>query len=106
MTVPYRSAFTEIADHVYINQNYSGNRQELLGMIEQSEERVKAFIDGYRKVDVHTSGHADSGAIKMLMEMTTPDIIIPIHTEVPTAFDRIYNKAKLVLLQDGEEFTM
>ena len=33
MTVPYRSAFTEIADHVYINQNYSGNRQELLGMI-------------------------------------------------------------------------
>ena len=35
MTVPYRSAFTEIADHVYINQNYSGNRQELLGMIEQ-----------------------------------------------------------------------
>ena len=70
------------------------------------EERVKAFIDGYRKVDVHTSGHADSGAIKMLMELTTPNIIIPIHTEVPTAFDGIYNKAKLVLLQDGEEFTM
>lgn len=70
------------------------------------EERVKALIDGYRKVDVHTSGHADLGAIKMLMGLTTPDIIIPIHTEVPTAFDGIYNKAKLVLLQDGEEFTM
>lgn len=69
------------------------------------EERVKMFIDGYRRVYVHTSGHADSGAIKMLMEMTTPDIIIPVHTEAPTAFDGIYNKAKLVLLQDGEEFT-
>ena len=67
------------------------------------EERVKAFIEGYRKVDVHTSGHADIEAIKMLMEITTPNIIIPIHTEVPTAFDGIYNGAKLVLLQDGEE---
>ncbi len=70
------------------------------------EERVNAFIEGYRKVDVHTSGHADLSAIKLLMEMTTPDIIIPIHTEMPTAFNGIYNKAKLVLLQDGEEFVM
>ncbi len=70
------------------------------------EERVKSFIDGYRKVDVHTSGHADIEAIKMLMEMTTPDIILPIHTEVPTAFEEIYNKAKLILLQDGEEFIL
>ena len=68
------------------------------------EERVKSFIEGYRKADVHTSGHADIEAIKMLMEMTTPDMIIPIHTEVPTAFEGIYNKAKLVLLQDREEF--
>jgi ribonuclease J len=70
------------------------------------EERVKAFIEGYRKVDVHTSGHADIEAIKMLMEITTPDMIIPIHTEVPTAFNGIYNKGKLILLQDGEEFVM
>ena len=70
------------------------------------EERVKAFIEGYRKVDVHTSGHADIEAIKMLMEMSTPDMIIPIHTEAPEAFDGIYNKAKVILLQDGEEFVM
>lgn len=70
------------------------------------DERVKAFIEGYRKVDVHTSGHADIEAIKMLMEMSTPDMIIPIHTEVPAAFDGIYNKAKVILLHDGEEFVM
>jgi hypothetical protein len=40
------------------------------------------------------------------MEITTPDMIIPIHTEVPTAFNGIYNKGKLILLQDGEEFVM
>ena len=40
------------------------------------------------------------------MEMSTPDMIIPIHTEVPAAFDGIYNKAKVILLHDGEEFVM
>ena len=44
--------------------------------------------------------------LKMLMEMSTPDMIIPIHTEVPAAFDGIYNKAKVILLHDGEEFVM
>ncbi len=68
------------------------------------EERVKAFIEGYRKIDVHTSGHADMETIKKLMEITAPDVIIPIHTEAPSAFNGIYNKAKLILLQDGEEF--
>ena len=44
MTVPYRSAFTEIVSRVYINRNYTGNQQELLAMIEQAKDRVKAFF--------------------------------------------------------------
>ena len=44
MTVPYRSAFTEIASHVYINGNYAGDRQELLEMIEQAKDRVRTFF--------------------------------------------------------------
>ena len=43
-TVPYRSAFTEIASHVYINRNYAGNQQELLEMIEQAKDRVRTFF--------------------------------------------------------------
>ena len=43
-TVPYRSAFTEIASHVYINRNYAGNRQEPLEMIEQARDRVRTFF--------------------------------------------------------------
>ena len=43
-TVPYRSAFTEIASHVYINRNYAGDRQELLEMIEQAKDRVRTFF--------------------------------------------------------------
>ena len=69
MTVPYRSAFTEIADHVYINQNYSGNRQELLGMIEQSEERVKAFFGDLYYMDETTFIICDdNGLIRKLGE--------------------------------------
>ena len=48
MTVPYRSAFMEIASHVYINRNYAGNQQELLEMIEQAKDRVRTFF-----VDLH-----------------------------------------------------
>lgn len=44
LTVPYRSAFTEIASHVYINSNYAGDRQELLEMIEQAKDRVRTFF--------------------------------------------------------------
>ncbi len=43
-TVPYRSAFTEIASHVYINRDYAGDRQELLEMIEQAKDRVRSFF--------------------------------------------------------------
>ena len=43
-TVPYRPAFAEIASHVYINQNYAGDRQELLEMIEQATDRVRTFF--------------------------------------------------------------
>ena len=43
-TVPYRSAFTEIASHVYINRDYAGDQQELLEMIEQAKDRVRTFF--------------------------------------------------------------
>lgn len=70
------------------------------------EDRTKAFIDGYRKVDVHTSGHADKIAIEMLLRLTCPDKVIPIHTEAPTAFRGIYGNAQMVYLQDREKFTV
>ena len=44
MTVPYRYAFTEIADHVCINKGNIRDPQEILGLIEQAEERVRAFF--------------------------------------------------------------
>ncbi len=48
MTVPYRTAFTEIANHVYINKNNTRDHQEILGLIEQAEERDRAFFGELR----------------------------------------------------------
>ena len=50
-TVPYRSAFTEIASHVYINRDYTGDQQELLEMIEQAKDRVRTFFGDVRFQD-------------------------------------------------------
>ena len=46
MTLPYRSAFTEIDEHVYINKDYAGYRQELMEMIGQAKNRVNNFFGG------------------------------------------------------------
>ncbi|MBQ6475250.1 MAG: hypothetical protein IJJ34_03490, partial [Clostridia bacterium] len=50
-TVPYRSAFTEIASRVYINRNYAGDQQELFEMIEQAKDRVRTFFGDVRFQD-------------------------------------------------------
>ena len=50
-TVPYRSAFTEIASQVYINREYAGDQQELLEMIEQAKDRVRTFFGDVRFQD-------------------------------------------------------
>ena len=61
ITVPYRSAFTEIASHVYINRNYAGNRQELLEMIEQAKDRVRIFFGDLHFQDETTFIICDDG---------------------------------------------
>ena len=50
-TVQYRSAFTEIASHVYINRDYAGDQQELLEMIKQAKDRVRTFFGDVRFQD-------------------------------------------------------
>ena len=48
MTVPYRSAFSEIADNTYINSGFSGSREETIGLINSAKERVKEFFGDLR----------------------------------------------------------
>lgn len=70
------------------------------GYLEQ--ENVKDFLEGYKRLDMHTSGHADSDAIKMVVDTVLPEKIIPMHTEVPEAFLTLIGNTNVVLSKDGE----
>ena len=68
------------------------------GYLEQ--DNIKEFLDGYKRLDMHTSGHADSDAIKIVIDTVRPDIIIPMHTEVPEAFLEIAGDRKTIIAND------
>ena len=74
------------------------------GYLEQ--DNIKRFLDGYKRLDMHTSGHADSDAIKMVTDITQPETVIPMHTEVPEAFEKLVGKDKLMILKDGEIYNL
>lgn len=66
------------------------------------QEPVKSFLDGYVRIDMHTSGHADNDAIQMVIKTVNPDMIIPMHTEEPKAFIDMAGSAEVMLVNDGE----
>lgn len=65
-------------------------------------DSVKTFLDGFERLDMHTSGHADSDTIKLVRETVKPDIIIPMHTEKPERFLDYVDKDRIVFAKDGE----
>ena len=75
-----------------------------LGYIEQ-DEQYKMFMDKMKELGIdviylHTSGHADYKAFKMLFDITKPDIAIPIHTEDKQKIKEFTSNA--IILEDGE----
>ena len=70
------------------------------GYLEQ--DNIKEFLDGYKRLDMHTSGHADSDAIKMVIDTVQPDMVFPMHTEVPEFFLKLVGNRKVVLANDEE----
>lgn len=51
MTVPYRYSFEEITDNIYVNRNYSRNREETLQLTGGAKERVEKFYGDLRCLD-------------------------------------------------------
>ncbi len=55
----------------------------------------------------HTSGHCDMKSLNSLFTLLSPKAIIPIHTDAPKAFAKLFNNEWTIdLLQDGEPFTL
>ncbi|MFW5721291.1 MAG: MBL fold metallo-hydrolase [Bacteroidota bacterium] len=74
------------------------------GYLEKSN--TKKFIDYLKKRNfsvkyLHTSGHADTEALKEMVKAINPDCIIPIHTFGGKDYKKIFSKP-VVELKDGE----
>ncbi|MBQ9370493.1 MAG: MBL fold metallo-hydrolase [Clostridia bacterium] len=67
----------DLSDAVVIYSMWSGYKQENEAFFEKLRDL------GVQVVDLHTSGHADGGAIEALIERTNPKEIRYVHTEKP-----------------------
>lgn len=55
---------------------------------------------------LHTSGHASHGDIQKLVEISNPDLIIPMHSESPEIMRTICPNVKICIPNDGEEVSV
>ena len=68
---------------------------------------TKKFIDylknrKFTQYDIHTSGHADIGALKQMVEAIKPKAIVPIHTFSGSEYQKIFAPTPVVVMNDGE----
>lgn len=71
----------------------------------KKEPEYQRFLNKMEELNIdvltlHTSGHADYIALKQVIDITRPDIVIPIHTENKHKIKDYTDKA--VVLEDGE----
>jgi len=67
--------------------------------------RLAAFLKPYKCEYKHTSGHADVKTLNTLFDTVNPKCgIIPIHTEEPEKFKVLFDRHKIIQLQDGQVF--
>ncbi len=72
------------------------------------------FMNGYMEKEhmeeLHTSGHAYVETLKKLMDMTQPDVIIPMHTEDSRAFEEVpmfsEYSGRIHVIGDGEMYSV
>ncbi len=75
----------------------------------KQDELYKKFLNRMKELDIdvldlHTSGHADNLTIRKMIELTAPNVIIPIHTENKQRIKEYTDKA--VILEDMETFEL
>ena len=73
----------------------------------KSHSTIPTFLSlAGRWESLHTSGHASHKDIRMVIEKVNPDIIIPIHTEVPDILQTLCLDRNIVISEDGEEIVL
>jgi ribonuclease J len=70
-------------------------------------EKTAEFFEPYKnRIEfMHTSGHADIETLKSVFNAVNPKCgIIPIHTEAPEEFNKLFSPHKIISIRDGKSF--
>lgn len=77
------------------------------GYLTKPESKIPEFLKLTGQWEkLHTSGHASHEAIKELIEITKPDVVIPMHSEKPEVLKELCPDTKILLPDDGEEVSL
>ena len=75
---------------------------------EPSTERFRGWVEEHCEAvkDIHSSGHADTKSLQRIVEHIRPQTIIPIHTDSPSSFGKIFSESHILYLYDNRSIEL
>ena len=83
-----KKVMNEFTDNTFIYSLWDGYLDE---KYKDDYEYIQNFVPE-KHINLHTSGHADYEAIKLVCQVVSPKLLIPIHGENPEAFNDMRTK--------------
>ena len=70
---------------------------------EPNIERFRSWVEEHCESvkDIHSSGHADTQSLQRIVEHIHPQTIIPIHTDSPSSFGKLFLENHILYLSDN-----
>ena len=65
---------------------------------------LKNLLNTYPSYICHASGHVSKDDLVQLIELVDPDIVIPVHTNIPEKLERIVPNRTVCVVNDNEPF--
>ena len=75
---------------------------------EPNTERFRSWVEEHceQVKDIHSSGHADTKSLQRIVEHIRPQTIIPIHTDSPSSFGKIFSESHILYLYDNRSIEL
>ena len=75
---------------------------------ESNTERFRSWVEEHceQVKDIHSSGHADTKSLQRIVEHIRPQTIIPIHTDSPSSFGKIFSESHILYLYDNRSIEL
>lgn len=67
---------------------------------------LKNLLNTYPSYICHASGHVSKDDLVQLIELVDPDIVIPVHTNIPEKLERIVPNRTVCVVNDNEPFSI